>query len=219
MSTRDPDNLIATSDENFDYLFKIVLIGDCGTGKTCVVQRFRSGTFIERHGNTIGVDFSMKTVLIDDKKVKLQIWDTAGQERFRTITQSYYRSANGVIVVYDITKRSTFLSLQHWVEEVRRYTSSHVLLVLVGNKCDLENLREVEKEEAQALCQYLPEVLQVVETSAKENTNIDSIFFYLASELKRRHENRQLNANEDEIVRLGTGRKLSSCAGCSYKIF
>ncbi|XP_054011605.1 ras-related protein Rab-43 [Hylaeus anthracinus] len=219
MSNRDPDNLMATNDESFDYLFKIVLIGDCGTGKTCVVQRFRSGTFIERHGSTIGVDFSMKTVLIDNKKVKLQIWDTAGQERFRTITQSYYRSANGVIVVYDITKRSTFLSLQHWVEEVRRYTSSHVLLVLVGNKCDLESLREVERGEADVLCQYLPEVLQVVETSAKENTNIDSVFFYLASELKRRHENRQINANEDEIVKLGTGRKLSSCSGCSYKIF
>ncbi|KZC11218.1 Ras-related protein Rab-43 [Dufourea novaeangliae] len=223
MSNRDPDNLMATNDDKFDYLFKIVLIGDCGTGKTCVVQRFRSGTFIERHGSTIGVDFSMKTVLIDDKKVKLQIWDTAGQERFRTITQSYYRSANGVIVecilVYDITKRSTFLSLQHWVEEVRRYTSSHVLLVLVGNKCDLENLREVEKEEAEALCQYLPEVLEVVETSAKENTNIDSVFFYLASELKRRHENRQISAKEDDVVRLGSGRKLSSCSGCSYKIF
>ncbi|XP_068982229.1 ras-related protein Rab-43 isoform X1 [Bombus flavifrons] len=219
MSNRDPNNLMATNDENFDYLFKIVLIGDCGTGKTCVVQRFRSGTFIERHGNTIGVDFSMKTVLIDDKKVKLQIWDTAGQERFRTITQSYYRSANGVIVVYDITKRSTFLSLQHWVEEVRRYTSSHVLLILVGNKCDLESLREVEKGEAEALCQYLPEVLQVVETSAKENTNIDSVFFYLAAELKRRHENRQINANEDEVVTLGASRKLSSCSGCPYKIF
>lgn len=75
MSNRDPDNLMATNDENFDYLFKIVLIGDCGTGKTCVVQRFRSGTFIERHGNTIGVDFSMKTVLIDDKKVKVRLFD------------------------------------------------------------------------------------------------------------------------------------------------
>ncbi|XP_011172304.1 ras-related protein Rab-43 [Solenopsis invicta] len=221
MSCRDPDNLmISTSDdESFDYLFKIVLIGDCGTGKTCVVQRFRSGTFVERHGNTIGVDFTMKTVLIDGKKIKLQIWDTAGQERFRTITQSYYRSANGVIVVYDITKRSTFLSLQRWVEEVRRYTSSHVLLVLVGNKCDLEDLREVKKVEAEALCQYLPEVLHIVETSAKDNTNIDSIFFYLASELKRRHDNRQISASEDEVVKLGVGRDLSSCSGCSFKIF
>ncbi|XP_015610091.1 ras-related protein Rab-43 [Cephus cinctus] len=219
MSNRDPDNLMTTSDENFDYLFKIVLIGDCGTGKTCVVQRFKSGTFIERHGSTIGVDFSMKTVVVDGKRVKLQIWDTAGQERFRTITQSYYRSANGVIVVYDITKRSTFLSLQRWVEEVRRYTSSHVMLVLVGNKCDLESLREVEKGEADAVCKYLPEVLHVVETSAKENTNIDAVFFYLASELKRRHENRQFDPSQDEVVKLGTGRELSSCSGCSYKIF
>ncbi|XP_070515256.1 ras-related protein Rab-43 isoform X1 [Cardiocondyla obscurior] len=253
MSCRDPDNLMVNDDESFDYLFKIVLIGDCGTGKTCVVQRFRSGTFVERHGNTIGVDFTMKTVVIDGKKIKLQIWDTAGQERFRTITQSYYRSANGVIVVYDITKRSTFLSLQRWVEEVRRYTSSHVLLVLVGmiilyvhtsivrplpmplhftiviyflfvsllagNKCDLEDLREVKKTEAEVLCQYLPEVLHVVETSAKDNTNIDSVFFYLASELKRRYDNRQINASDDEVVKLGVGRDLSSCSGCSYKIF
>lgn len=219
MSNRDPDNLIAVNDENFDYLFKIVLIGDCGTGKTCLVERFRSGTFIERHGSTIGVDFSMKTVLIDNKRVKLQIWDTAGQERFRTITQSYYRSANGVIVVYDITKRSTFLSLQHWIEEVRKYSSSHILLILVGNKYDLANSREVEKEEVEALCRYLPEVLEVVETSAKENTNIDSVFFYLASELKRRHENRPINAEDDPVVRLGSGRELPSCSGCSYKIF
>ncbi|XP_066584996.1 ras-related protein Rab-43 [Prorops nasuta] len=220
MSTRDPVNLLVNgNDENFDYLFKIVLIGDCGTGKTCVVQRFRSGTFIERHGNTIGVDFSMKTVVIDGKRVKLQIWDTAGQERFRTITQSYYRSANGVIVVYDVSKRSTFLGIQKWVEEVRRYTSSHVLLLLVGNKCDLGDLREVEKKEAEMMCQYLPEVLQVVETSAKDNTNIDSIFFLLASELKRRHENRQINSDNEDTVKLGVGRELSSCSGCSYKIF
>ncbi|XP_012231006.1 ras-related protein Rab-43 isoform X1 [Linepithema humile] len=220
MSCRDPDNLISPSDdENFDYLFKIVLIGDCGTGKTCVLQRFKSGTFVERHGNTIGVDFCIKTVLIDGKRIKLQIWDTAGQERFRTITQSYYRSANGIIIVYDITKRPTFLSLQRWVEEVRKYTSSHVLLVLVGNKCDLEHQREVKKAEAEALCQYLPEVLHVVETSAKDNTNVDSIFFYLASELKRRHDNRQISTNENDVVKLSVGRDLSSCSGCSYKIF
>ncbi|XP_035736287.1 ras-related protein Rab-43-like isoform X2 [Vespa mandarinia] len=185
MSTRDPDNLMTMNDENFDYLFKIVLIGDCETGKTSVVQRFRSGIFIERQGTTIGVDFTIKTVLIDGKKVKLQIWDTAGHERFRTITQSYYRSADGVIIVYDITNRSTILSIQRWVEEVRRYTSSHVLLLLIGNKCDLEDLRQVKKSEAEALCKYLPEVLQVIETSAKENTNIDAIFFCLASELKK----------------------------------
>lgn len=125
MTSRNPSTLLSIpNDDTFDFLFKVVLIGDCGTGKTCVVQRFKTGNYEERHGNTIGVDFSMKTISIDNKKVKIQIWDTgtflidwahhssikleinvflcyckiAGQERFRTITQSYYRSANGVII-------------------------------------------------------------------------------------------------------------------------
>ncbi|CAL1267641.1 unnamed protein product [Larinioides sclopetarius] len=119
-------------DEPFDYLFKIVMIGDCGVGKTCVVQRFKSGTYVERHGNTIGVDFAMRTLTINKKRVKLQIWDTAGQERFRTITQSYYRSAHGVIMAYDITKHASFLHLPQWVDELRNYTQSDVPLVLIG---------------------------------------------------------------------------------------
>ncbi|KAJ8948120.1 hypothetical protein NQ318_008473 [Aromia moschata] len=191
---------------------------DCGTGKTCVVQRFKNGTFIERHGNTIGVDFSMKTVIIDGKKVKLQIWDTAGQERFRTITQSYYRSANGVIIVYDITKRSSFLSVTRWVEEVRRYSGNSVLLALVGNKADLESLREVEFEEAEAMCQYMPEVLFVLEASAKDNSNIEEAFLYLATELKRRHDNGMLGQDEDDTVRLGESRTVSKCSSCTKKL-
>nr|QZX57794.1 ras-related protein Rab43 [Locusta migratoria] len=208
-----------SGDDSFDFLFKIVLIGDCGTGKTCVVQRFKSGTFIERHGSTIGVDFSMKTVIVDGKKVKLQIWDTAGQERFRTITQSYYRSANGVIIVYDITKRSSFLSLQRWIEEVRRYTASNVMLVLVGNKCDMESLREVEFAEAEAMCEYIPEILFVLEASAKDNTNIDDAFMCLATELKRRHDaNTYTESVERETIRLGEGKTVSRCSSCSYRI-
>uniref|UniRef100_V5HJC9 Ras-related protein Rab-43 n=1 Tax=Ixodes ricinus TaxID=34613 RepID=V5HJC9_IXORI len=175
-------------DDHFDFLFKIVLIGNCGVGKTCVVHRFKSGMYVERHGNTIGVDFAMKTLTVEGKKVKLQIWDTAGQERFRTITQSYYRSANGVIIVYDITKRSSFLSLPRWVEEVRRYTGSNVPLLLIGNKCDSESLREVTPEEAQGLAEQYPEFMSVLETSAKENTNIEAAFVALATELKNTHD-------------------------------
>lgn len=128
-----------SDDDNFDYLFKIVMIGDCGVGKTCVVQRFKSGTYVERHGNTIGVDFAMRTLTIGKKRVKLQIWDTAGQERFRTITQSYYRSAHGVIMAYDITKKCTFLHLPQWVEEVRNCTASDVPVLLIGNSVSTEN--------------------------------------------------------------------------------
>uniref|UniRef100_A0A1B6JZ11 Ras-related protein Rab-43 n=1 Tax=Homalodisca liturata TaxID=320908 RepID=A0A1B6JZ11_9HEMI len=218
MSRSSADSFISSSssEDSFDFLFKIVLIGDCGTGKTCVVQRFKSGTFIERHGNTIGVDFSMKTVTVDGKKVKLQIWDTAGQERFRTITQSYYRSANGVIIVYDITKRSSFLGLQRWIEEVRRYTASNVMLVLIGNKCDLETLREVEFAEAEAMCEYIPEILYVMETSARENTNVEHAFMCLATELKRRHDhNGYMENSPGDTVKLGESKVVKRCSSCS----
>ncbi|CAG9764024.1 unnamed protein product [Ceutorhynchus assimilis] len=219
-STRNPATLMAIpKEETFDFLFKIVLIGDCGTGKTCVVQRFKNGTFIERHGNTIGVDFSMKTVTVDGKEVKLQIWDTAGQERFRTITQSYYRSANGVIIVYDITKRSSFLSVARWVEEVRRYSGNSVLLALVGNKADLESCREVEFEEAEALSQYMPEVLFVLEASAKDNSNVEEAFMCLATELKRRQDNGMLGQDDEDTVRLGESRSVAKCSSCTKSIF
>lgn len=206
------------SDEHFDFLFKVVLIGDSSTGKTCVVQRFHSGTYKEQQGTTIGVDFSMKTIFIDGKKIKLQIWDTAGHERFRTITQSYYRSASGVIIVYDITKRPTFLNLQRWIEEVRRYTDSDVLSVLVGNKCDLENEREVELSEAEEMRDYVPEIMYVLETSAKENKNIDDIFFSLAAELKKRHDQMSSVQNvdeEEEPINLSEGEPVSRCNRCS----
>lgn len=114
----------------------------------------------------------------------MQIWDTAGQERFRTITQSYYRSANGIILVYDITKRSSFLSMYKWMEEVRRYAGDAVLMAIIGNKADLETMREVEFAEAEALCENTSEVIFVLEASAKSNTNIEEAFVFLATELK-----------------------------------
>ncbi|XP_046575278.1 ras-related protein Rab-43-like [Haliotis rubra] len=178
-STLDPD-------EQFDYLFKIVLIGDAGVGKTCVVQRFKSGTYTEKHGSTIGVDFTMKTLNIDGKLVKLQIWDTAGQERFRTITQSYYRSANGVIIAYDITKRSTFDNIPRWLEDVKRYAGTSIVQLMIGNKKDLESLREVSGEEAKNYAHNCG-MLDSLETSAKDNTNIDEAFMQMAKELKRRY--------------------------------
>lgn len=147
---------------------------------------YQNGNWIEKHNNTIGVDFSIKTINVDGKRVKLQIWDTAGQERFRTITQSYYRSANGVIIVYDITKRQSYVNLQRWIDEVRRYTASNVILALVGNKCDLEGERQVDQAEVAAMCEAIPEIMFSIETSAKDNTNIENVFQNLAKELKVR---------------------------------
>ncbi|XP_067392186.1 ras-related protein Rab-19 isoform X3 [Emydura macquarii macquarii] len=120
------------SEEAFDYLFKIIVIGDSNVGKTCVVHRFKSGLYHEKQQNTIGVDFTVRSLELDGKKVKIQVWDTAGQERFRTITQSYYRSAHGAILAYDLTRRSTFESIPHWIHEIEKYGAANLVLMLIG---------------------------------------------------------------------------------------
>ncbi|XP_042367659.1 ras-related protein Rab-19-like [Plectropomus leopardus] len=173
-------------DDSFDFLFKIILIGDSNVGKTCVVQNFKSGIFSERQQNTIGVDFTVRTVDIEGKKVKMQVWDTAGQERFRTITQSYYRSAHGAIIAYDITRRSTFDSVTHWIKEVELYGATNVVLVLIGNKCDLEQERQVLFEEACNLAKE-KDILAALETSAKESQNVEEAFLMMAKELLSRN--------------------------------
>ncbi|XP_023273659.1 ras-related protein Rab-19-like [Seriola lalandi dorsalis] len=181
MQTPGPEH-----DDSFDFLFKIILIGDSNVGKTCVVQNFKSGIFTERQQNTIGVDFTVRTLDIEGKKVKMQVWDTAGQERFRTITQSYYRSAHGAMIAYDITRRSTFDSVTHWIKEVEQFGATNIVLVLIGNKCDLEPERQVLFEEA---CNLAKErgVLAALETSAKESQNVDEAFMMTARELLSRN--------------------------------
>ncbi|XP_032893695.1 ras-related protein Rab-19 [Amblyraja radiata] len=174
------------ADEAFDYLFKIVLIGDSNIGKTCVVHRFKSGVFLEKQQNTIGVDFIVKTMDIEGKKVKVQVWDTAGQERFRTITQSYYRSAHGAMIAYDITKQSSFNSVPHWVNEIQRYGAANVVQLLIGNKADLGERREVPFEEACNVAEKFG-LLAVLETSAKEAQNVDEAFLLLTRELLARN--------------------------------
>ncbi|CAL8242213.1 unnamed protein product [Merluccius merluccius] len=173
-------------DDTFDFLFKLILIGDSNVGKTCVVQSFKSGVFSERQQNTIGVDFTVRTIDIEGKKVKIQVWDTAGQERFRTITQSYYRSAHGAVIAYDITRRETFDSVNHWIQEVALYGAANVVLVLIGNKCDLEAKRQVEFERACSLAKEKG-MLVALETSAKESQNVEDAFMMMARELMSRN--------------------------------
>ncbi|XP_024234642.1 ras-related protein Rab-19 [Oncorhynchus tshawytscha] len=173
-------------DDSFDFLFKIILVGDSDVGKTCVVQSFKSGVFIEKQQNTIGVDFTVRTMDIDGRKVKLQVWDTAGQERFRTITQSYYRSAHGAIVAYDITRRPTFESVTHWIQEVEQYGAASVVLILIGNKSDLQSERQVLFEDACTLAEGKG-ALAALETSAKEAQNVEAAFVLMARELMVRN--------------------------------
>ncbi|TKS90700.1 Ras-related protein [Collichthys lucidus] len=180
-------------EEDALWRFQIILIGDSDVGKTCVVQNFKSGIFSEKQQNTIGVDFSVRTMDIEGKKVKVST--VCGQERFRTITQSYYRSAHGAIIAYDITRRPTFDSVAHWIKEVELYGANNVLLVLIGNKCDLEQERQVPFEEA---CIFAKEtgILAALETSAKVSQNVEEAFTMMARELLAR--NGLLVKKEDE---------------------
>lgn len=173
-------------EDSFDFLFKIILVGDSNVGKTCVVQSFKSGIYIEKQQNTIGVDFTVRTLDIDGKKIKLQVWDTAGQERFRTITQSYYRSAHGAVVAYDITRPSTFESVSHWIREVEQYGAASVVLILIGNKSDLHANRQVLFEDACTLAEKHG-VVAALETSAKEAQNVETAFVLMARELMARN--------------------------------
>lgn len=195
--------------EEYDYLFKLLLIGDSGVGKSCILLRFADDTFSESYISTIGVDFKIRTLTINNKQVKCQIWDSAGQERFRTLTTAYYRSAHGIILVYDVNDRETFVHIENWLQEVSRYAASDVNKVLVGNKCDILNKREVEYETARVYAEKLG--ISFTEASAKDRTNIDKIFNIMARELVETlgEKKGELPVEEDK-VELSSGTEVSS---------
>ncbi|ELW67299.1 ras-related protein Rab-19 [Tupaia chinensis] len=174
------------ADENFDYLFNIILIGDSNMGETCVVQHFKSKVYTEAQQNTIGVDLTVCSLEINGKRVKMQVWDTASQERFSTITQSYYRSAHAAIIAYDLARRFTFESVPHWIHEIEKYSAANLVIMLMGNKCDLWEKRPILLEDACMLAEKHG-LLAVVETSAKESRNIDEVFVFMAKELITRN--------------------------------
>uniref|UniRef100_A0A6U3NLC3 Ras-related protein Rab-1A n=2 Tax=Ditylum brightwellii TaxID=49249 RepID=A0A6U3NLC3_9STRA len=166
---------------DYDYLFKLVLIGDSGVGKSCLLLRFADDAFTESYISTIGVDFRFRTVKIDKKTVKLQIWDTAGQERFRTITSAYYRGADGIIMVYDVTSKDSFDHVNDWMKEVNRYASEGTCKLLVGNKSDRTADRVVTEEQAKEFADELG--IAFLETSAKSAKNVEEAFLTMAGEL------------------------------------
>lgn len=158
----------------FDHIFKILLIGDAGVGKSSILLRFTDDAFEEHLASTIGVDFKVKTVTMRGKTLKLTIWDTAGQERFRTLTSSYYRGCHGIILVFDVNDRASFEHLRNWLDEFELYaTTAHAAKLLVGNKIDLE-AREVTQEEAQAFARQ--QAMVYIETSAKSRMGIIQSF-------------------------------------------
>lgn len=160
------------SHRDYDHLFKLLIIGDSGVGKSSLLVRFADNTFNGNYITTIGVDFKLRTIECNGERVKLQIWDTAGQERFRTITATYYRGTHGVIVVYDVTQGESFANVKRWLHEISE-NCEDVNRVLVGNKCDDPN-RVVLKEDASRFASQMG--IQLFETSAKDNINVEEMF-------------------------------------------
>lgn len=204
----------ASSATQFDHLFKILLIGDSGVGKTCLMFRFSDSKFQESYISTIGVDFKMKTLEVDEKKIRLQIWDTAGQERFRTITSSYYRGANGIIVIFDITEEDSFENVKHWLSEIERYATDGVVKMLVGNKCDMTEQRAVQTATAEEVAKQLG--VAFYESSAKTAENVEEIFQRMARDILKvtKDTSSSAAAQGAGVAVAGQGVKGQSSGGC-----
>ncbi|KAL8160796.1 hypothetical protein V2J09_012285 [Rumex salicifolius] len=164
-----------------DYLFKIVLVGDSAVGKSNLLARFARDEFYPNSKSTIGVEFQTQKMKIDGKEIKAQIWDTAGQERFRAVTSAYYRGAVGALLVYDVSRQQTFDSIGRWLNELQTHSDMNVVTILVGNKSDLNDVREVSTADGKALAEA--QGLCFIETSALDSSNVNAAFQTVVKEI------------------------------------
>ncbi|KAI3710210.1 hypothetical protein L2E82_39984 [Cichorium intybus] len=171
------------TDDNYDYLYKVVLIGDSGVGKSNLLSRFSKNEFSLDSKSTIGVEFATRSIRIDGKVIKGQIWDTAGQERYRAITSAYYRGTVGALIVYDVTRPVTFENVERWLKELRDHTDQNIVIMLVGNKADLSHLRSVPTDDAKAYSER--ENIFFMETSALESLNVEKAFTEVLTQIYR----------------------------------
>ena len=186
---------MSEEENKYEYIFKIILIGSSSVGKSSILQRYIQKIFNESYSCTIGVDFFMKSLDIGDKSIKMQLWDTAGTEKFRSITTGYYRGANAAFIVFDLTSKQSFECLNEWIENYYKYSdpNSEKNVVLIGNKCDLVDRREITQEEIDKFIK--DNNIMYYETSAKTGQNIDECFYFIAEKLVKEFENKK---NEEE---------------------
>lgn len=194
---------------DYDYLFKTILIGNSGVGKTSIINRYVDQIYSENYISTIGVDFKIKTLVRDNETVKLQIWDTAGQERFRTITGSYYRGAHCIIVVFDVTDKESFNDIASWMGEIEKNKVNDTLIVLLGNKIDdVENIMVNNNEVEKLINTYKLDKSLFKYISAKENTDITTVFENIVDTLIRTHGlNNEDNENEFADIKIQENKR------------
>jgi len=201
----DTDN-----EHEHDFLYKVVVIGDSGVGKSNLIDRYTKDTFREETKTTIGVEFGHKTIRLDDKIIKAQIWDTAGQERFKALTRGYYRGALGALLVYSVISKHTFENCENWLEELIQHADPGILVMLVGNKTDLDQVREVQTAEGLNFAQK--HKLLFIETSAKDSTNVTAAFEKLVQEIYKsvNGPNNELTREEAKPSSVGGSVKIES---------
>ncbi|XP_051888951.1 LOW QUALITY PROTEIN: ras-related protein Rab-37-like [Pristis pectinata] len=211
-SPKSPLHRSGSSSEIHDLTYKVMLIGDSGVGKTCFLVQFKDHAFLAgSYIATVGIDFRNKVVVVDGVKVKLQIWDTAGQERFRSVTHAYYRDAQALLLLYDITSKSSFDNIRAWLTEVHEYAQQDVVIMLLGNKADITSERAIKREEGEKLAREYG--VPFIETSAKTGINVELAFLAVAKELKHRSVN-QPNEPKFQIHEyIESQREKSRCCG------
>ena len=197
MSTLDEDSI---SNESYDQKIKIMIIGESLVGKTALITRYTNNSFSGTYLTTVGIDFQTKLININDKTIKVELWDTAGQERFRNIAKNYFQSSDGFLIVYDITSKDSFEKLSFWNEQVNLNAPEKTKYIIVGNKKDLEEKREVKTEEGANFAKE--NNVQFYETSAKDGTNVNEVFELLAKEIVADTENLQAkNKRSSQILK------------------
>ncbi|KAK1173755.1 ras-related protein Rab-10-like [Acipenser oxyrinchus oxyrinchus] len=195
-------------DETSDFLLlKIILVGDALVGKTCILQRYVDHSFHHSYVSTIGIDFKVKTLHLNDKFIKLQIWDTAGQERFHTISTRYFRGAHGLLIIYDITNSVSFDNVVGWMKDVDANAGEDVDRIILGNKCDLEEKRIVSKEKGEKLA--WEHGVRFFETSAKDNVNIEKAFLALVQDIMNKN---YICGQRTDVVNLKKTEKKKCCS-------
>ena len=169
-------------DEEDYRLYKILLLGDCAVGKSCLLLRYCENSFQESHLATIGLDFRLKTITLENnRKIRIQIWDTAGEDRFRSITRNYYKGAHGIVLIYDVTDQQSFQHIKDWVDKIKEESKEGVIIYLVGNKIDLIDKRIITNADGKKLSEEIK--IKYYETSAKDSIGVNEVFENLVKDM------------------------------------